>query len=349
MKTIIKHFWALAALLAFIGCEDESDFTFSEAAPYFSITAPLQGSELVLDRTYPDNIGLSLLWTDNITQDPNYTIEFALSGSDFAEPHLAGSTTATNYQWAIGELNDLLTETMGLEVSLSHNIDIRVKSGEETTSSLALTITPYGLQPLPRLAVPGNHQGWNPSETEVDFVPYLATSLDEGATDYEGYIWLDGEFKFVGPNDSGEFIWGNTDWGDDGSFSGKLTESDEQNCNASTAGLYFVKADTGTLEYSLEPVNWGIIGEATPTGWDSDTDLTYNQNNHTLEVTLDLTPGKLKFRGNDEWGPFDLGTIDEDGFLQQGGDITFEGDAGSYLVVLNLSNPRRYTVSFTKQ
>ena len=271
-----------------------------------------------------------------------------MSESNFETPFAAATTVETTYLWSVKELNTFLTEDMALEINKAHELDVRIVSDSEQTQLISVIVTAYGLEPLPRLAVPGNHQGWNPSEDEADYVPYLATSLDQGATNYEGYLWLDGEFKLVGPDDSGAFKWGNTDWGDNGAFSGQLAVDDESNINAASANLYFLTADIDALTYSLTSVNWGIIGAATPTGWDADTDLIYNASTHVLEVDIDLTPGDLKFRGNNEWGAFDLGTIDEDGFLQNGGNITFDGEAANYHVVLDLSNPRRYKVSFVK-
>jgi len=194
----------------------------------------------------------------------------------------------------------------------------------------------------PRLAVPGNHQGWSPGTA-----PQLeASSLS--TTDYEGYLWLDGEHKFVGPDADGIFDWdAGPDYGDDGSFTGVLKEQDESNCNA-TAGYYFVKADTGSLTYSETEVSWGIIGSATPNSWDSDTDLIYDAESKTLTANMDLKAGAFKFRGNNEWdNGFDLGTVDANGNLQSGGDLTFDGDDGNYKVVLDLSNPRAYTYSIT--
>ena len=75
--------------------------------------------------------------------------------------------------------------------------------------------------------------------------------------------------------------------------------------------------------------------------------MVYDPVSRTLSVDVDLTAGPFKFRGNDEWGAFDLGTLDDDGNLQNGGDLTFDGAAGNYHVVLDLSNPRAYTYSIT--
>jgi len=73
----------------------------------------------------------------------------------------------------------------------------------------------------------------------------------------------------------------------------------------------------------------------------------YDAATKTLAVDIHLVPGPVKFRGNNEWGAFDLGTEDADGILTGGGDLTFDGSEGNYRVVLDLSNPREYTYSVT--
>src|SRR5690606_1354337 len=56
-----------------------------------------------------------------------------------------------------------------------------------------------------------------------------------------------------------------------------------------------------TYSVSLISYSWGIIGDATPGGWDADTDMTYDFGNSRWTYTGDLVPGALKFRLNDEW------------------------------------------------
>jgi hypothetical protein len=46
----------------------------------------------------------------------------------------------------------------------------------------------------------------------------------------------------------------------------------------------------------------GIIGSATPFGWDSDVDMTKNDVDTNLySVTMELVVGEAKFRQNDDW------------------------------------------------
>lgn len=48
--------------------------------------------------------------------------------------------------------------------------------------------------------------------------------------------------------------------------------------------------------------NWGIIGSATPTGWDSDTNMDYDLATKIYSVTIALTGGNhIKFRLDDSW------------------------------------------------
>ena len=350
MNKIYKLLFLSIFIMAFTSCDNE-DMEQLTIAPNGSgiITAPQTGSAYILNPEENQlNTILTLTWNPadyGVPTEISYKIEFAMAGTSFAEPFLAGSTTNTYLSWTIGEFNGAAV-TAGLAPFVEGELDIRITSSVGSLSSspqlsdmITIKVTPFTTA-LPKIAVPGNHQGWDPPTA-----PLLAAS-GFGETDYEGYIWLDGGYKFVAPDATGGFFWGNTDWADDGSFTGKLVEQDETDCTAE-AGYYFVKANTEALTYSATSVNWRVIGTATPTGWDSDTDLVYDPVSRTLSVDIDLTAGPFKFRGNNEWGQFDLGTVDDDGHLQGGGDLTFDGPAGNYHVVLDLSDPRAYKYSVT--
>lgn len=347
MKNIVKSFLSIALVASLISCEDEQDLFFLTPEGSFQILTPSSGDEVVLNATTPLNPGLTLSWEDaNYGTTPTeitYEIEIDKTGDDFDTPFTISSTTNTFITINSDVLNGAVA-TVGLTPFSQGSIDVRIKSSVGSQSSevqysnvINYLVTPYSTE-LPKLSVPGNHQGWNPPTA-----PRIASSAF-GATDYEGYMWLDGGFKFVAPDAVGNFNWGNTDYGDDGSFTGVLVETGESDCSA-VSGYYRVKANPATGTYNVAPVSWGIIGAATPTGWGSDTDLVYNPTTKKLEIaSIALVPGAFKFRGNNDWGNgFDLGTVNADGFLVDGGDLTFSGAAGNYKVILDLSNPRRYT------
>lgn len=349
MKNIFKSILAVSTLsLALISCEDEQDLLFLTPEAEFEILSPNSGDAVELNPETTTNPGLSLTWSEADFGTPTeitYTIEIDKTGDEFDTPYVVTSTTNTFVTINSEELNGAAL-AVGLTPFSQEGIDIRIKAriGTDTNESYSNTIvyliTSYSTD-LPKLAVPGNHQGWSDANN-FESAPRIAAS-GFGQTDYEGYMWLDGEFKFLAPNGA-TFAWGNTDYGDNGDFSGILAETGESNCSA-IAGFYRVRANTTDLTYTTTAVSWGIIGAATPTGWDSDTDLTYNPTTKKLEIaSIALVPGNFKFRGNNAWSNgFDLGTVNADGYLVDGGDLTFSGAAGNYKVILDLSNPRRYT------
>ena len=222
-----------------------------------------------------------------------------------------------------------------------------------TVNGVNKTITAVEVIASARIAVPGNHQGWDPPTA-----PQLEAS-STSTTDYEGYVWLDGQHKFVGPDASGDFQWTNIDWGDasgvDGSYTQVLAVDGEGNIEAPDGvGHYFITADTGALTYSEIKYDWSLTGDATPLSWPAgpdgtpgqDHDMTYDDITDTWAVTLDLSVGQLKFRANDAWD-WNYGDTGPDGSLENNGDNIVIDTAGNYTIVLDLSTPRAYTYSIT--
>jgi len=352
MKKILKLLFLSLFIITISSCDDDTELLTISAKGSGEITAPDSGFSQILNPIENQtNIALTLTWNPadyGLPTEITYIVEFAKSGTDFATPFLAGTTTDNHLAWNISELNEAAI-SVGLLPFTEGSMDVRViatvgiESIPQTSGLITVNITPFTTD-LPKIAVPEKHQGWDPPTA-----PLLAAS-GFGETNYEGYVWLtiegDEGFKFLAPNDTGEFEWGNTDWGDDGSFTGILVEQDEVNCKVDADGYYLVKANTDALTYSTTAVSWGIIGAATPTGWDSDTDMTYDADSRTLYIDIDLVPGPFKFRANDDW-PIQFGSFNDDGYLKPDGDLTFDGAAGNYRVVLDLSNPREYTFSIT--
>lgn len=164
-------------------------------------------------------------------------------------------------------------------------------------------------------ATPG---GW---DTDTDMT-------DNGDGTYTLLIGLnDGEVKFRADND-----WA-VNWGSV-NFPTGTGAINGDNIPVS-AGVYLVNFDANTGAYSFTEASVGIIGDATPGGWDTDTDLTYNGNGE-LSVTMALVDGVVKFRVNDGWDinwggsdfPSGVGTIN-------GPDIPVT--AGNYTIKFNVN------------
>lgn len=97
---------------------------------------------------------------------------------------------------------------------------------------------------------------------------------------------------------------------------------------------YAITLDLSTPNnYTCSFDRWGIIGTATPGGWDNDTDLMYNSETGLLEATLDLEVGDFKFRANDAWS-IDLGGSLSN--LSQGGANIAIEEKGNYTVRLDV-------------
>lgn len=129
-------------------------------------------------------------------------------------------------------------------------------------------------------------------------------------------------FKF-----SSEPNWDGTNYGAD--FS---TAPDAANITITEPeGFYQVVVDLNEKTYTLTPIAIGIIGSATPSGWDSDTDMTYSVENRCWTITTDLTDGEIKFRANDDW-TISWGGTPEQLTTQNGGNIAVA--AGKYTINL---------------
>ncbi|WP_396149032.1 SusE domain-containing protein [Flavobacterium sp.] len=347
MKNKFKIVLIALLSMGFWSCEDEQELLFSTPSAEFAMLTPDAGTAVVLTPELGTNPALTVTWEDANYGTPTavtYTVEIAETGTDFSDLIEAATTNNTTITWSVLELNGAAVAA-GLMPFEQGGLDIRVRANTGTTGSQptysdvrTVLITTYSTE-SPKLAVPGNHQGWNPPTA-----PRLASS-GFGETDYEGFVWLDGGYKFVGPDGSGNFNWGNTDWGDDGSFSGVLAETGESDCTA-TAGYYRVQANTSTLTYSTTPTFWGIIGAATPGGWDNSTALTYNPTTMKWEGIVTMTAGEFKFRANNAW-TINLGG-DPVEMSYDGSNLSVDA-GGDYLVELDLSNPREYTYTLTAQ
>lgn len=95
---------------------------------------------------------------------------------------------------------------------------------------------------------------------------------------------------------------------------------------------------------------WGIIGSATPKGWDASTPMTLNPNG-TYSITAELTGGnELKFRANDDcainFG--DNKSNGPDNVPDYNGDNIAIETSGSYLITLDLTLAGNYSYKITR-
>ena len=172
----------------------------------------------------------------------------------------------------------------------------------------------------PILYMAGDANGWATND-------YL-TGND--GVHYTGYMYLNQNgFKFCTQPE-----WKGTNYGAD--FN---TAADAANITMTEeAGYYKVDVDLESKSYVLTPITTiGIIGSASPNGWDSDVDMTYVPYNAETKALgyweakdITLASGEIKFRANDDWAINWGGDVNA--LTQGGGNIAVE--EGTYDIKL---------------
>ncbi|MDZ4747546.1 MAG: RagB/SusD family nutrient uptake outer membrane protein [Saprospiraceae bacterium] len=275
----------------------------------------------------------------------------------YEDMFLADNNTSPEFIFAVA-FDGLRTQTWGGTTFLVHApvggsmlpADFGIDGGwggVRTTSAIvakfpavgsgSLVVAPNpGNTTYPVLYVPGGYQGWDPTKTTT----VLASANVDGK--YEGYLYFpdaNTEFKITdGPG------W-DVNYGDTGADG--VLDAGGDNIKAGEAGMYKIDVDLNTLTYTLLRTDWGLIGSATPGGWDSDQNLTYDVAAGTWSIQLDLVPGDIKFRANDDWG-LNYGDTGNDALLEKDGSNITIANAGNYKITLFLDKPdHTYSIELT--
>ena len=216
--------------------------------------------------------------------------------------------------------------------------------GQRIEKTQALTI----LESNPEMFLVGGSTGagWEPTLATPMFLYNAANSKDQ--FEIFEYITLAGDgFKFLPTNTGWDNAFGA------GTTTGTLLQTgDAGNITVTEDAFYRVRMDAEALTYDLLKVTWGIVGDATPGGWDNSTNMTFEGGKGTYiwKITANLSEGSMKFRYNNEWSiggfPSNLGGSPSN-LEWDGGNIAIES-AGTYDIELNLS-PSGYTAKIEKQ
>ncbi len=370
MKNLFKILALVFTGLLVLSCEKDEDQAIINETSAGKIAA--DKSAIVLNELNANDAVISFTWTKptfNIAVVPNQKVEFGMKGNgfkksatiDFSNDMTSGSAThaAMNAaMFAIGAVPDVVND---IEVRLKTSVG----SAAFYSNVIALKVTPYTPNPdlvYPKINVPGAYAGaagyanWTPSNSPNLFSP-------EKNDKYRGFIFIkdasgdNGKYKFAI----------NQDWpgnkGDDGTNTGKL-KADGSDIVPAAAGTYYMKVDWAANTYSAVLANFGVIGDATPTGWGSDTDFVYNPATKTFvinSIALSNT-GVFKFRANDDWAikfqPKDADQTLVSGtgvqsYLSSEGTVTGDpgykvSQAGNYKIELDLHNSAYYKLTITK-
>ena len=379
MKKVSFLLFALIGLISLNSCTEDDSFTFvAKPDPVGLAFTSTAADNYDLKATNGDNLAERFVWNP-VDFDVQTPVTYQLAGStdmtfDYSDPVSEGEVT--NAAVTVSQMLSLAADA-GLdndpetEAPNTGTLNFQVRAfvgdgGANAVEQFSDVVTVNVTLPeaeeeteaeLPKIYVTGNFgaaSGYAADWSPEAGVPLAASA--EGETDYEGFIYMNvdaPEYKFLPQNDAWD-----GDYGDAGAENGAYTETllQDEEVNAGTpdgtGGYFWVKADTEALTYSLTETNWGIIGNATPTGWDSDTDMVYDAENKIWTLTLDLTAqvapdNGIKFRANDAWD-INIGDTGADGTMEIGGENIGIAEDGNYTITLDLSNPRMYTYTLTK-
>ena len=349
---ITKYFLSMAAAIGMIaGCQKPEMVQIS--APE-DVVAPVLSPVADINITAA-NLGLESVTFEWSAADfgaqtqVNYAIEVAPAGQSDKVVVTSG-VTETSAVVSYESLNAVLLYDLGLASGISENVDFYVsaKVGEyakvySAPVTASATVTAAEKQ-YPKLTVAGSYayNSWTPGKGQFVY-DFEGTDVKySGVIDF-GEDVSSLNFKFVG-----------TSWGEN-EFS--VPSGDAQAAEAAELPLVAGGGDniaaytthrfySLTLDKSAPKViknfsfnSLGVIGDATPTGWDSDTDMEFNTEKQRFYVDLTLTDGTIKFRANDAW---DVNWGGADGVLAAGAD-NIPVTAGNYRIYVNLNDPANPT------
>ena len=236
-----------------------------------------------------------------------------------------------NHDWAVnwgGTFDDLVQDGANLKLDADGPYVIRLFLSDETPARC--TVKEDNGYPDNFYEI-GNEGGWSTNHL----------LLGNGSGQYQGYYWLDGEFKFKPNKDNWdndlEYVSGNT-------TSGSLTDGGGPNCPDPSAGFYQINLDFANMHYNLLKIeSISMIGGFN--GWGEDLEMEYNKDAGCWEVTTDKVSGEYKFRANHDWA-INWGGSEND-LTQDGSNLNIE--AGTYKFQLYISYAGNNKVVVTKQ
>ena len=215
-----------------------------------------------------------------------------------------------NADWAInfgGDVNGLTQDGPNINIAAG-TYDISLTLSTEGNHKAVFTETSgAGVQYSDFIYYAGSANGWSDSASPM---------AHEGAGVYRGWYYV------LPVNEAAE-TWGfkfvDGGWYGDGGEGKLSTEGGNINIEE---GFYMLVADMANLTYEATPATIGLIGDATPNGWDADTEMRFDTELGCWTYTGDFGEGKFKFRANHDWG-FNWGG-DLTNLMNNGADISIE-------------------------
>lgn len=361
MKKHLKLFWVFATLLSLLSaCEEDGNLSVLEKVE-FAAAPEVSTADIVVTEENEQETLLMLSWkpvTYPVAGTVTYVVQFETPNDTTGASAWTGAVKRNVgedlYSAAFSgeELNTIALE-LGLEAGKVGTIVMRVHAAMSRnifSPATAVRVTPIDVPPVidyPSLYVAGDFQQWN-----IDAASKISSVMDDGI--YEGYIYIPAggtnEFKLYAAAE-----WTSTSYGYESE--GKIMVANYVGANfvAPSDGYYLFMVNLNEMTYQLIKTSWGIIGAATPGGWDADTPLVYNPASQTWSVTAAMkADGTFKFRANNAW-VLDFGVVDGKPVYVNHPWLPYVNKPefivpsdGNYTITLNLHIPGNYAYTIKK-
>lgn len=360
-KIISKLFIAFTAVLSFAACKKEGVLTYLDVVS-FPVGFTASTNDVTITPANTDSSVITFSWsavTFKIAAPVTYKLQLDVPADTLGSSAWSNATTIEIGNDVLSKsfngsgINSIALTDLQLGPDTVHTIVARVVATLDRpvySNAVAFTVKLYKSTVLGTLYVPGQYQGWSPSTApvirEVAGKPKM----------YEGYVYMEGSgtlyFKYTSNPD-----WDHINYGDGGSSSFN-TDGAAGGLFVPDGGYYYLTANLNTMKWTATKVTWSIIGDATPGGWGSDTQMTYDLVSQVWKVTADMNAGgSFKFRVNNAW-ELDFG-IDGATKELKYADNPFLGytpdlwnlsvpESGNYTITLDLHNAGMYTYILQK-
>lgn len=342
MKKINIFLFSLLSLIVISSCSDTEDpkIGTSFTSPVLEQIIP-QNLVFTEETNLTDGIGY---WTwqksdYGIPTGVTYTVEADTAGGDFTSP-ITLVNSETNYvAITAGMLNNaasnFVTESKVVTLDIRLKSDISAQVAPIYSNIESVTFTGFVATKDVLYIIGDGLAGWDNSAGSIGNNLQVFFSNDSKPSSkqytYTGYFNGGGGLKFIVTAGN----WG-TAYAHDGT--GKIAQKDpgDNIPTPTVSGYYTLNVDLKALTYEFVPFDAsaaptyttvGIVGDATPAGWDVDTELTQVIPHIWVKSSVNLTAGELKFRANKGWDvnwggssenlPFGLGVSGGDNFKNE--------------------------------
>ncbi|MDX9846127.1 MAG: SusE domain-containing protein [Tenuifilaceae bacterium] len=340
MKRRILTYMGIVGLLAFFaGCEKDEIRIVMDSDPTPPAIVSMPESFILQRSNATQTITITGTAVDpGFASSATYFLEAAAAGTEFANAiTLYSGTTVDTIKFQVSALNSLLLKSFEADQVSSADFRIRailvVDAGtgapgtgsntfEYISESVTADVNPYG---LPRLDL---------IDSGID--QKIESALGDGV--YSGYVKLNKDNAFTLLDPDSQTAYGKA------AAAGTL-EVDGTGISVDESGWHILTADVNALTYSTEAYMIGLVGSATPNGWDSpDQKMDYDVKTGVWSITVDLIVGEIKFRKNDGWA-WNLGGNTLDNLTLEGPNIPI-ATAGNYTITLTINgNTGKCTVT----